>query len=324
MSPTVEELLRQGLDRATADAVPPADILHRARQHNRRRRQAIGGALASGTAAIAAAAALITSIASTGVNALPGQTIGYVTTHAEQALAQLDPSRSIEIDTLTASNGDFGFTVVNTAPPSQGSALVPGVLGQIHARSEVDWTYDGTLLQHGYSAAGQLVYTATTGPRGASGAAYPDRIRWDNPLTGGQTGPSNQLTCDNAGTGYPTWKQSIAKALSCHLFTLGGNQQIAGVETIKLIGKPVTAQGQTFRETLWVDPKTYLPLRTTATFTQPHHQPASLTDDFQWLSPTQANLARLHEAEQRSPIPASFRALPATYLPLPGFNGPLK
>ena len=325
MSPNVEELLRQGLDRATADATVPAGLLHRARQHNRRRRQAITAALATGAAAATAAAVIVaTSTTGTNPDALHGQTITYVTTHAEQALAQLDPSRSIEVDTLTAGNGDFSFTVLNTTPPTQGSALVPGVLDQVHARSEVDWTYDGLYLQHGYSATGQLVFTAAVGSSGAYGAAYPARVRWHNPLNTGQTGPGNQLTCDNAGTGYPTWKQSIAKALSCHLFTLGGDQQIAGVGTIELIGKPVTAEGQTFRETLWVDPKTYLPLRTTTTFTAPGKQAATLTDNFRWLSPTKANLGLLHAAKQRSLIPAGFRALPATYLPLPGFSGPLR
>jgi hypothetical protein len=329
MTNNVEELVREGIDRAAAstDAGVPATLLHRARRHNRRRRRAIAGALAAGTAAVTAAAVIAaTSTSGTGINAEPGQTITYVTTRAEQALAQLNPSQAVETDTLTARNGDFGFTVLNTAFNGTGSstAQLPGVLGNVHASSEVDWSYDGLYLQHGYSAAGKLVYTTTDGPQGYSGAAYPARTRWHNPMTGGQNGPDPGLTCENAGTGYPHWKQSITKALSCHLFTLGGNQQIAGVDTIKLVGKPVTAGGETFRQTLWVDPKTYLPLRTSTTFTEAHHRTATLTQDFRWLSPTQANLARLHVARQRGTIPASFRSLPSTDLPLPGFDGPSK
>ncbi|HEY2280986.1 MAG TPA: hypothetical protein VGI00_21720 [Streptosporangiaceae bacterium] len=358
MTNNVEDLLREGIDRlaANADAAPKADaaanadagpsanaapnasadsnagvpmtLLRRARQHNRRRRQAITGAIAAGTAAVTAAAVIIATAGTGGSNAgaLHGQTITYVATRAEQALAQLNPAQAIEFDTLTARGGNFGFTVMNTAfnGTTGSTAQLPGVLSGVHASSEVDWTYDGLYLQHGYSAAGKLVYTVTTSAQGYSGAAYPARIRWHNPLTGQPGSPPGgnpTLTCDNAGTDFPSWKASITKGLSCHLFSLGGNQMIAGVNTIKLIGQPVTAEGETFRQTLWVDPKSYLPLRTSTTFTQ-GHRTGTLTHDFRWLSPTKANLARLHEATERGAIPASFRALPSTDLPLPGFDGP--
>jgi hypothetical protein len=336
MSSDVEDLLREGIDRlatTTTDSAitGPVTLLHRARQHNRRRRQAITGALAAGAAAATAAAVIAaTSTSGTNPNALRGQTITYVTTRAERALAQLNPSQAIESDTLTARNGTFGFTVLNSAfngTTGSTAQLPTNPLGTVHASTEVDWSYDGLYLQHGYSAAGQLVYTAITNAQGYSGAAYPARIRWHNPLTGGSASPPGgnpALTCDNAVADVPSWKQGITKALSCHLFTLGGNQQIAGVDTIKLIGRPVTAQGQTFRQTLWVDPKTYLPLRTSTTFTEPHHQAATLTRDFRWLPPTQANLARLHSASGNGTIPASFRLLPTTDLPLPGFDGPAR
>jgi hypothetical protein len=342
MTNNVEELLRQGIDRlaanatvnatanAGADAETPATLLHRARQHNRRRRQAIAGAIAAGTAAVTAAAVIIATAGTAGSNpnALHGQTITYVATRAEQALAQLNPAQAIELDTLTARGGSFGFTVMNTAfnGTTGSTAQLPGVLGGVHASSEVDWSYGGLYLQHGYSAAGKLVYTVTTGSQGYSGAAYPARIRWHNPLTGLPSSPPGgnpTLTCDNAGTDFPSWKPSITKALSCHLFTLGGNQMIAGVNTIKLVGKPVTAEGETFRQTLWVDPKSYLPLRTSTTFTKAHRT-GTLTRDFRWLSPTKANLGRLQAASERGSVPASFRSLPSTDLPLPGFEGPSK
>jgi hypothetical protein len=336
MSRNVEELLREGIDRlaattdaatASTDAGTPATLLHRARQHNRHRRQAIAGAIAAGTAAVTAAAVIIATAGTAGSNpnALHGQTITYVATRAEQALAQLNPAQAIELDTLTARGGSFGFVVLNTSfnGTTGGTAQVPGVLSNVHANSEVDWSYNGLYLQHGYSAAGKLVYTVTIGPHGDDGAAYPARTRWHNPLTGGESGPNPALTCDNAGFGQPSWKQSITKALSCHLFTLGGNQQVAGVDTIKLVGKPLTFEGETSRQTLFVDPKTYLPLRISTTSTEAHRT-ATLTHDFRWLSPTKANLASLHAAEQRGVIPASFRSLPSTDLPLPGFDGPSK
>ena len=328
MTNNVEDLLREGIDRlttttASTDPDAPATLLHRARRHNRRRRQAITATLAAGAAAAAAAVIVATSTSGTSTNALHGQTITYVATRAEQALAQLNPSQAIEFDTLTVRGGSFGFSSMqSTAANAANSQPLPNPLSGVHASSEIDWSYRGVFLQHGYSAAGKLVYAVAVGSPGEYGAAYPARIRWHNPLTGGPDLGNPALTCDNAGFGWPSWKQSISKALSCHLFTLGGNQQIAGVDTIKLVGKPVTAEGQTFRQTLWVDPKTYLPLRTSTTFSQPHRRTTVLTHDFRWLSPTKANLASLHAAEQRGVIPTSFRALPSTDLPLPGVDGP--
>jgi hypothetical protein len=323
MSRSVEELLRQGLNRATADAEVPATLLRRARHHNRRRREAVAGALAAGGAAIAAAATFAATAApGVSANARHGQTINYVTTRAERALAQLDPSQAIEINTLTARGGDFGFSMQSTAANAATTQPVANPLSGVHASSEVDWSYDGVFLQHGYSAAGKLVYNLAVGPQGEFGAAYPARIRWHNPLTGGSGGGNPPLSCDNAGFSFPSWKQGVSKALSCHLFTLARDQQVNGVDTIKLIRKPVTTEGETIRETLWVDPKTYLPLRISTAFTGAHGRTATMTDNFRWLSPTKANLASLHAAEQRSVIPASFRALPSTDLPLPGFDGP--
>jgi hypothetical protein len=332
MTNNVEELLREGINRLAATATTtdpgvPATLLHRARRHNRRRRQAITAALATGAAAATAAAVIAaTSTSGTSVNALPGQTITYVTTRAERALAQLNPSQAIEVNTLTVHGaGDLGFSSMQSTAASPAATPIPNPLSGVHASSEVDWSYGGTFLQHGYSAAGKLVYTVTIGSQGEYGAAYPARIRWHNPLTGGSSSPPGgapSLDCDNAGFSWPTWKQGISKALSCHLFTLAGNQQVDGIDTIKLVRKPLTVEGQTTRETLWVDPKTYLPLRISATSSAPHQEAATLTNDFAWLSPTPANLARLHAASGRGVIPASFRALPSTDLPLPGFNGP--
>jgi hypothetical protein len=323
MSRNVEELLREGLDRATENAEPPVGLLTRARRHNRRRREAIAGALAASGAAIAAVASFLATAAP--VVSTGGQTITYVTTRAERALAQLNLSNAIEQETLTATNGVFDFTVLNTGSNgSGGTGPVAGVLSGVHAVREVDWTYHGLLLQQGYGTDGQLVYTSTVTSKGAYGAAFPAHVQWHNPLTGGQSGPNPPLTCANAGMSYPNWRQGITKALSCHLFSLAGNQPVGGVDAVKLTGKPVSGPGETFRQTLWVDPKTYLPLRISVTFSKAHERPATLTHTFRWLSPTRANLGTLHAAEQRGAIPAGFRALPSTYLPLPGFDGPAR
>jgi hypothetical protein len=328
MSRNVEELLRQGLDRATADAElpePPASLLRRARHHNRHRREAIAGALAAGGAAIAAVATFLAT--ATPVVSVSGQTINYVTTRAEQALAHTSQGRAVQYDTRTISNGSFGVTVVNLAfnGTTGSTAQVPTVLSDLQASRLVAWTYRDQQLQQGYSASGQLLFSATIGPvtnrQGkqvyeAYGAVYPDRVQWHTPLTGGPD-IGDRLTCANSGFDLPNWPQGITKALSCHVFTLAGNQEINGIDTIKLVRKAQYGIG----ETLWVDPTSYLPVRITTTFRA--HQHASVqTDNFRWLQPTTGNLAALHAAEARGAIPSGFKSLPSTYVPLPGANTP--
>jgi hypothetical protein len=330
MSRNVEELLREGIDRlaATTDAEAAPSLLTRARQHNRRRRQAIAGAIAAGTAAVTAAAVIAATAGTPQPSALHSQTITYVATRAEQALAHTTQGRAIETDIETSPTTSFGFIMANIAASADGtSPQTPNALSNVHASRLVNWTYRDLSLQQGYSAAGKLLFTATIGPvttKGKSvpeayGAAYPDRIQWHTPLVGGPDLGNSPLACYNSGSDYPNWQQGITKALSCHVFALAGNQNVNGIDTIKLVRKPQYGIG----ETLWVDPTSYLPVRITTTFQQAHKRPAVQTDNFRWLSPTTGNLAALHAAGQRGTIPAGFRSLPSTYVPLPGFNVPL-
>ena len=83
------------------------------------------------------------------------------------------------------------------------------------------------------------------------------------------------------------WAALIRKALSCGLFRLGGRQQVDGVEAIRLLATANEVQRQQgAHEVLWVNPKTFLPVR--MSFGQD-----SARADFRWLPPTEANLARL-------------------------------
>jgi subtilisin family serine protease len=326
MSRNVEDLLREGIDRlaadADADAVGPATLLHRARQHNRRRRQAIAGAIAAGTAAVTAAAVIIATAGTAGSNpsALHGQTITYVATRAEQALAHLNQEQAIEYSSETVRGSDFSFTVLNLANNPQsgsGSPTEPGVLANVHAVRQAAWTYRGLRLWQGYSTTGTLVYSYAVTPTEAYGAAYTDRTQWHTPIS--TTTPADvPATCQNAGFGYPTWANSIAKALSCHVFKLGGNQQVNGIEAVKLIRK--FAGGYTM--TLWVDPASYLPVRIAYGYPGSHGATITETVELHWLAPAQDNLARLHTAEQRGAIPPGFHELPSSYYPESVVNVP--
>jgi hypothetical protein len=149
-------------------------------------------------------------------------------------------------------------------------------------------------------------------------AAYPVRTQWHTPLTGGPDWPNPALTCENAGFSYPDWQQGIRKALSCHLFTLGGYQKVNGIDALKLVRR---FQGGSI-VTMWVDPTTYLPVRVASGFPGSSGQRIVETDNLGWLSPTAANRATVHAAEQRGAIPASFKSLPRTYFPLVLVNQP--
>ena len=196
MSRNVEELLREGIDRLAAGPPgrprTPATLLHRARQHNRRWRQALASAIAAGTAAVTAAAALVATAGPPGSNAgaRHGQTITYVATRAEQALAQLNPGRAIEMDTLTARGGSFGFgdgmqSTAANLPGHHPAATQPRSAAYTPAPRSTGPTTGCTPAARLLLAAGKLVYTLSLGSQGEYGAAYPPRIRWHNPLTGG-------------------------------------------------------------------------------------------------------------------------------------------
>jgi hypothetical protein len=333
MTNGIEELLREGFDRLTADAKTPAGMVGRAQRHNRRLRVASLSAAAAVAAVVAAVIAVIVAVPR---NSPPPrvQTIAYVTSRAAQALSAVTQANAIEEVRATARNGTFGFTILNMAvskePNPTGSVVRPGVLGSVKAQRMTSWFYRGLMVQEGFSATGKLIFTSSIGtvtsPAGkpapaAYGAAYPVRTRWRSPLIGPTWGLP-RLTCANAfpGAATPHLRATILKALSCNLLALDGHQRVDGVDAIKLIMKPLP--GLPVRQTLWLDPSTYLPLRTSTAARGTHGQVSLLVQDYQWLPPTTANLAALHAAIHRATIPPGFRKLPPTDLPLAGFDGP--
>lgn len=331
MTDNVEELLREGIDRLTAGADVPAGLITRARRRNRQRRRTIWAAAAAGTAAVTAAAVIAaTSTPRPGTGSLPQQDISYVASRAQQALAGLAQANAIQVDEETSSQpNDFGFEVLSMNA-SGGTGIHASVLDGVHAARMIDWTSTGVLFDQGFSADGKLVFAASLGyvtsrsgkkVDEAYGAAYSARIQWHSPLIG-PDGPAPPLTCQNAllGSGSEDFRTQTAKALSCHLYTLAGHQEINGVSTIRLVLKPQPGLG--IRQTLWIDPSSYLPIRTVDSFVQPRTKTVMLTENYQWLRRTAANLAALHAAIQQSAIPAGFRSLPATDLPLAGLNDP--
>ena len=100
------------------------------------------------------------------------------------------------------------------------------------------------------------------------------------------------------------WSATIESGFKCGAFTVAGRQWIDGVDAIKLTGHKTAPEA-----TLWVDPRSYLPVR----LVRQLHYPViglngittmTLTIDFRWLPPTHANRKLL-----TVPIPPGFSQL---------------
>jgi hypothetical protein len=312
MNTDVEELLRDGMERYTAEVRAPAGLA-RAAGRLRRRRLAARAAVACGTAAAAAAAVIFVTgggsgtATRTGGGATQADTVAYVTRQVENALAGenlvfVARSGGTARPSVTWAYGqqsrfeefwpptDYRDRVVNGQrlwdfPPqlrgqpylAQGTALVGGKLTFAYV----------TYFDHRYSLAALAATRAnpcSATSRLAMGAP---------PIASFQTSD---------------WPDFIRATLGCGIATVTGHVRIDGQETTKITGKPVTVRlskgyGQVIGEqavrvrwALYVNPTTYLPVRiygSTQAFGG--HAGSTLSTsvtDVRWLPPTPANIAK--------------------------------
>ena len=306
MNTDVEELLRDGMERFTADVHAPGGLAGRAgRLHRqRRRRLAARATVACGAAAaIAAGATFAATNGSAGSGAAQARTVAYVTKRVENALAGenlvfFGHSNSKNWgNTVTWAYRsrnrfeeywptlDYRDRVVNGKrlwdfPPqdrglpylAQGTALVGGKLVGAYV----------TYFDHKYSL-------SPLGSQPASACSTNAALSMGGPLI-----PTTR------------WSAFINATLACGAASVTGHVLIGGVETIRITGKPVTvklspgyaktvhAKWATARWTLYVNPTTYLPVRmygSTETFggSAGSYTSSSVTD-VRWLPPTKANI----------------------------------
>ena len=98
---------------------------------------------------------------------------------------------------------------------------------------------------------------------------------------------------------------AIREAWSCGQIKAAGQQTAGGVNAIKLVSARPVPGLTDGHFTLWVDPATYLPLRTRWDWAAGQGKPGSILADFQWLPATAATRAALNV-----PVPAGFRQVP--------------
>jgi hypothetical protein len=282
----LEELLRDGMTRFTADMHAPADIAGRARRH-RSRRLAMRAAAAGATAVIGAAAIAAAALAAGSPAGRPVLTAAYVTGRVRQAMT-LAQRRDVERTHLVATRGGRVAHMTDWSYRNEQRSLITSAAGQ--ALGEFGWLR--TPLPNGStSIATTLVsYRARTYARKTLNA----RIQQLQPTPA--SGACKQVPVifpPASASALRAWISQLRELVSCGAFTLAGRQFVHGVDALKLVRTSKTGMA----ETIWVDPTSYLPLRLTLSTPD-----ASLRFDISWLQPTAANLRQL-----RTPIPAGFR-----------------
>jgi hypothetical protein len=310
MNAEFTELVRDSMERFTADIRLPAGLADRARQLHRRRRFAQRTAIVAGTAVLS----VIVAAALTGAagfartmqpSAIGGTSTGHVLTTAyvvRRVTNALANDNLVARDTSPASedgqttfegrqtsrwvrwfyrgNGDEALDDINSQPLfEQGSAYVDGKL----VSAEVDYTTHVWFLLPGGN------YVSNLPPSS-------------------ECSRSNDLSAAAFGVDWPSLIQS---ALACGAYQAEGYVNIGGVKAIKITGSATMnfpqsprspLNGFTQATTLFVDPTTYLPIQILQfTARSGHALHLVQTVNFQWLKPTPANIA-----ETLVTIPAGY------------------
>jgi hypothetical protein len=104
-------------------------------------------------------------------------------------------------------------------------------------------------------------------------------------------------TCQWAPFPPPTsaW---IRHVLRCGFFRVAGHQVVNGINAIEIVSGTLMVPGTA--EAIWINPETYLPVRSLLETTTGRRQWAEA--DYAWVPATPRNLAMLTQ-----PVPAGFR-----------------
>jgi hypothetical protein len=297
MNTDVELLLREGLDRLTADAGVPGGLVGRVLARRRRRR-------AAGSATAMAAAAAVTAVVV--VTATGGTAGPAATARARAGPAATGPALATayvvrRVENALANDDQVMRQTMSVAPNSGGAAFFDGQLSY----ENVTWAYQGRNSTEIFGAHGQLQATMGTGiVNGKLQGVQVDYIRHEWELIPGMLSTAPVNACTKAGfleaTGDPgtNWPLLIGRTLACGGYKMAGYAEIDGAETVKITGSRVVRIGSgpagaiTFTDTLFVSPSTFLPVRITQSAAAPGVHGSLTSADIQWLPPTAANRAR--------------------------------
>jgi hypothetical protein len=323
MNSDVEVLLREGMERFTADLRAPAGLTRRV-VRRRRRRLALRATGGLATALTAGAVALVAVVVPSAGHGGTGSAVltADVVKRVDGALTAADPGDIAQMTVTTQrpalpggtattttseewSYGDQWRSVTNSPSghpvDDEGFSTAAGYTLVSYLKRE--WAHDPGLGRPAGFAA------PAPSPQGCEPAvaALPMLLHPGLPLQPGIAGLGFAAGLFSASSPPATVARALHTAISCGTLTEAGRQRVDGIEAIKLTSRA----GSPISETIWVDPDTYLPLRvvirSAAGFTTTQQ-----TADIAWLPATTQNLAKL-----TVPIPAGFREVPVVEAVLP-------
>jgi hypothetical protein len=312
MNGDVEELIRDGLDRLTAEVRPPAGLLGRACARQRRRTIATRSALAClAAAAVAAVVAVTVPGAQPGTGVTNARTTAYVVSRVENALA----GENFVVE--GRASGVMTSSVHGHQYRSSDGATDSWTYGIRNRTEEFSGRDCGHVDSNGWCThrGGSVRYWAngTALVRGKLVSAYVtyyDHRYSVSPLGHYQLKPCSrtaQLILGGPAVSVPNWSAFIRGMLRCNRATVTGHARIGGVGTIvisgsisiplpKAYGRTVGGTRVRVSYTLYVDAATYLPVRaygSTKTYGGAGGPTiSSYVTDVRWLSPTPANRAK--------------------------------
>jgi hypothetical protein len=303
----MEELLRDGMERFTAEVRAPQGLARGVAGGLRRRRTARRVMLAGGTVTATAAAAIIATTVAGGSPARTGSSLAqaretaYVVSRVENALAtQHDVFRGVTMSTGDQPSVTYAYGQRSRFEEFTGNSCghVTSPSGDCTNRGGSErYLTQGTALIHGKLTAAYVTYF----DQQYSLSRY---VYEPPPSACGKIG----LQMGGPAPANGNWPGFIKATLACGAGTVTGHARINGVDTMKITGKPITlrlskAYGKVVHEkyaralwTWYVNPRTYLPVRmigVTETYggSGGHTRFTSVTN-VGWLPPTAANKAK--------------------------------
>lgn len=276
MNTEFDELLRDGMERFTADLRAPANLAARARA-SRTKRLTVRTA-ASGVAAVTVAGITFAALPATMAPVSVGVDRHRVTERFD--IERLHVSR---IDRTSVEAWIYRERL--------------RVLRATSGRPTADEGSNVVKAKNGHHRGGTTIvdYRRKEWARGGAGEAL---------VTSTLSCHSPSIFLPESGGALPGWIRGVHKLIKCGDLVVSGTAQINGIQAIKLTTSANFVEPPVKHATLWVKRSDFVPVRMVEKL-----ETATTREDVSWLRPTKTNLAML-----RVPIPPGFRKVPFSQL----------